>query len=285
MRQILNTKMKTIIIYFTFSFSIILAQDFASEKFANFLFNEGEYYRAITEYYKILHVSTDSENKISALKNIGKCYITGKNYENYIAFFYSNRSKFFAQPKVYSEMNLYLGISYYYLNSYSKAISVLNRIEFSSNNPLSDDKFFFLGISNALLYDWNSAFENLKYIKRNNEFLKVKDYLLSNKQNILDFKKKNPTLAGIMSGIIPGAGYIYSGKPFTGVTSFIVNVLLFWAFYDAMYNSQYGLSASIGFFGLGWYVGNIIGSANATRSYNKHYQNKYVDEILKNTIN
>ena len=271
-------------IFICFLVNVSFSQEVSGEGFARFLFNKGEYYRAITEYYKMLYKATGLTEKISFLKNIGLCYLSGDDYENYITFYKNNRNVFLMRPKIYSEMNLYLGKSYYNINLYQEAISVLEGITFVSNDSLYNDKYFFTGLSYAHLHEWNSAFRNMEFVNGNSKYLRVRDHLNNHKEDLLNFSKKEPIFAGFLSALIPGAGYIYCDKLTTGITSLVVNGLLIWAFYDTINNNQYGLSASIGFFGLGWYIGNIIGSANAAHQYNSYYQEQYLNDILTDNL-
>jgi tetratricopeptide (TPR) repeat protein len=256
------------------------SQDTSNEGFARFLFNKGEYYRAITEYYKILYNTTDSTKTINTLKNMALCYFYGADYEGFINFFHNNKNTFLMNSKAYSEMNLFQGKSYYHLSSYTKAISILEKINFEPGDSLYDEKHFIIGLSYAHLYDWETALKKMEPIINNKEYLEFRDYLFSQKKYILSFPKRDPTFAGILSAALPGSGYFYCNRITTGITSLIVNGLLFWSVFDAAKNKQYGLSAGIGFFGLGWYIGNIIGSVNAAHQYNSFYQEQYLKDVL-----
>ena len=75
-------------------------------------------------------------------------------------------------------------------------------------------------------------------------------------------------IAGTLSAIVPGSGYVYAGRPQTGVASFIVNMLFIWSVGDAIKHESYGLASALGFFGIGWYVGNISGYSTAAGEYN-----------------
>ena len=61
----------------------------------------------------------------------------------------------------------------------------------------------------------------------------------------------------------------------------ILNGLLIWTLNDAIKQKQYGLASVVGFFGIGWYIGNIKGSANAADVYNKHIRNKFINKLFE----
>ena len=77
LRIIYNLFLLTIIL----NIEILNAQEIYDKGFADYLFKEKEYYRAITEYYRILYNHTDSTQKSKILRNIGLCYFHGADYE------------------------------------------------------------------------------------------------------------------------------------------------------------------------------------------------------------
>ncbi|MBN1446618.1 MAG: hypothetical protein JXA28_01705 [Bacteroidetes bacterium] len=92
--------------------------------------------------------------------------------------------------------------------------------------------------------------------------------------------ERSPTLAGMLSAVLPGAGYVYAGCPSTGIAALLINGLLAWAVSDAIGEQQYGLAATAAFLGLGWYTGNIIGSANAARAENDMAHRTCINRML-----
>jgi tetratricopeptide (TPR) repeat protein len=258
--------------------SSILAQDIQTENFAKFLSDNGEYYRAITEYYKLLYNTSDQQKKSQILKSIGVCYYDGDDYDGMITFFNKNKNLFIADSSLYIEMKLLYAKSNFQLGSYVDAVSNLEKVDTSRNDSLSDEIKYYLGLSYAHLGDWDNSYKYIYSIKKEPKYLNFREYMLNQKETISSFSKKDPTLAGIFSAVVPGTGYIYCNRVTTGITSFVVNGLLCWSIYDAIKNKQYGLSVSIGFFGMGWYVGNILGSVSAANQYNANVE----ENILKN---
>ncbi|MBW1744366.1 MAG: tetratricopeptide repeat protein, partial [Deltaproteobacteria bacterium] len=56
-------------------------------KFAEDLFQRGEYYRAIGEYERFIHFFPESENVVPARYRIGSAYLKGERYEEAIEAF------------------------------------------------------------------------------------------------------------------------------------------------------------------------------------------------------
>ena len=139
----------------------LYAQKISDEGFADHLFKEGEYYRAITEYYRLSYNYTDPIKKTDLFRNIGLCYYYGADYEGYISFLEKNQNYFEANTRIRTEMNLYLGKSYYHLNHYQKAISTLEWRDMSPDRMYFNEIQLFLGIVYAREFDWQMALKKI----------------------------------------------------------------------------------------------------------------------------
>ncbi|MEJ2635620.1 MAG: tetratricopeptide repeat protein [Calditrichia bacterium] len=253
----------------------------ADAGFADYLFREGEYERAVTEYYRLVYAAADSANKASLLRSIGLCYFHAADYREYISFFDKQRIYFTPDAILRAEMTHYLGKSYYHLDNYQKAISALEWGDRSPDDLLFSENQLLLGISYARIFDWQMAVEKLEMIEQDSPLKVSSENIIRSLKNVPKLPRKNPVYAGIMSSIIPGAGYIYSGRKGTGITSFIVNGLFIWAIRDAAVKEQYGLASAAGFLGIGWYIGNIRGSVAAAHVYNANIGNNFIDRLLE----
>lgn len=285
-----NQKMKTkliILISKLFLITLVIfiessyAQESSDHGFADYLFKEGEYYRAITEYYRLLYSENDTTNKIEIFRNIGLCYFNGASYEECISFIDKNRTYFQLNSFILYEMDIYLGKSYYHLGQYPKAITTLEWSNVNKNNSFFDETQFLLGISYARMFDWQAAIKKLQLFKQNSAYKKFANRFIYSKDDFLNLSHKSPFIAGTLSAVIPGTGYIYCDRIGTGLTSFIINALLIWTIRDAIINKQYGLATATSFFGIGWYFGNIKGSIDAAQIYNANIRNEYIDSLLE----
>jgi len=261
---------------------LVHAQNFSDETFADYLFQEGEYYRAVTEYYRILHSISDPAERSPLWRKIGLCYIHGEDFEGYISFHNKNRHYFAGDSLLYAEMNLNLGKSYYHLDRYKQAINSLDSSRSSPNNHFFNDSQFLLGISYSRIYDWQSSIMELQLINQSSSTSNkiIAENMIRSFQNVPNLTHRNPTLAGGMSAILPGAGYAYCQRWGTAMASFIINGLLIWTITDALKNEQYGFASLTGFVGIGWYIGNIKGSVKTAKKYNSSVRDDYINSVL-----
>jgi tetratricopeptide (TPR) repeat protein len=259
----------------------LYAQKISDQGFADHLFKEKEYYRAITEYYRLSYNYTDPTKKTDLFRKIGLCHYYGADYEGYISFLEKNQNYFESNTRIRTEMNLYLGKSYYQLNHYQKAINTIEWRDMSPDTIFSDEIHLFLAIAYAREFDWQTALKKIQLIESDSPQKTVAENISRSLRNFSDLPQKKPFWAGFLSAIIPGSGYIYCDRVGTGISSLLVNGLLIWAISDAIRQEQYGIAATAGFFGIGWYIGNITGSVEAANVYNTHIRNEFVNKILE----
>jgi tetratricopeptide (TPR) repeat protein len=251
-----------------------------STGFADYLFRQGEYYRAVTEYLRLSYDATDPAVRAMLLVDIGRCYYRGGEYEECIRFCERSAGELSPRPAAFAEAQLLRGKCYYQLGRYASAI------EFLEQHPLEDsllrnDHALLLGMAYARTAAWESAEAAWRRIGDDSEWHRVSSTLQANIARGGDLPERSPTLAGMFSGIIPGTGYMYAERPGTGIAALVINGLLIWAAGDAVRSEQYGIAAVTGFLGLGWYVGNIIGSVSAARQYNERERSAFINSLLQ----
>ena len=89
---------------------------------------------------------------------------------------------------------------------------------------------------------------------------------------------KSPVLGGLL-GLIPGAGYWYSGEIVIGLRSLILNSLFLYGMYQTADDGQWGAFAVISFFEITWYSGSIYGGIDAAQRYNQNRLGTALDHI------
>lgn len=76
-------------------------------------------------------------------------------------------------------------------------------------------------------------------------------------------KSRSPFVAGVLSAILPGAGYAYTGQYKEGAAAFLINGLLGLGIYELFKNGNTGSGVLTSLVAAPFYFGNIIGSANS----------------------
>jgi len=255
-------------------------------KIADAFMEESEYYRAVTEYKKFLILFPESEKADYASFEIGMAYFKGEEYGAAARSFLAVHQKYpesgYAVQAVYLE-----GSSQWKLKNYDRARVVLESL--SEQHPESEYAPRSLVVSCLVALDENKAEVSHQALKRfldrypghpGEERVKEATVQLDRYQEL---PEKSPVLAGIMSAILPGSGYIYAEHYGDGITAFIINGLFIAGTVTAINQENYALAGIVGGIGVPFYLGNIYGSANAAKKWNLGVRNE-VSEKIRSTL-
>jgi hypothetical protein len=69
--------------------------------------------------------------------------------------------------------------------------------------------------------------------------------------------------------LVPGLGHLYAGSPRQALSAFVVNGVFASGIAYSAHRRSWGLTGVLGFFGAGFYVGNLYGAADAARRHNR----------------
>lgn len=90
---------------------------------------------------------------------------------------------------------------------------------------------------------------------------------------------KSPLTAGLLSGLLPGAGHLYAGKPWQALTAFVLNGVFLTGAAYAVHERLYVTGAILLFFETGWYLGGIASAVEATRLANRTEQQAWAEHV------
>jgi TM2 domain-containing membrane protein YozV len=223
--------------------------------FADYLFCDKDYLRAIHEYEKYISLVDDDSVRFK----IGLGYSAINDQSNaYKKFGVIKRtSPFYEESKIEMLKSLYL--------------------------QKIDSSFLFYAdtlISSESIYSQNA------YKLKNTSFLIMTDNLPEKDKFLIPFTieertelsnfydlKKNPpykskALAGILSAVIPGAGKIYTKNYGDGVTAFILTGLFAYLAYTNFDHDHLTRAWIFTAVGAGFYAGNIYGSVASAQIFN-----------------
>ncbi len=250
----------------TFFFAIILSSiilpqqiDFQSPQniklFADFLFCDKDYLRAIEEYENYLRVVDDDSIQFK------------------IAIGYSAMSDF---RNAGSKLSQIKTTSPFYEQS---------KIEMLKSLYLQNlDSAFYLYADNMM--NSKSIYANNAYRLKNSSLLLSQDELPEKDKFLIPFEeeekttladfydlKKNPpykseAFAGILSAIIPGAGKIYTKEYGDGITAFLLTGLFAYLAYTNFEHDHPTRAWIFTALGAGFYAGNIYGSVSSAQIFN-----------------
>jgi TolA-binding protein len=86
-------------------------------------------------------------------------------------------------------------------------------------------------------------------------------------------------LAGMLSAVLPGAGYVYAGHFQTGITALMVNSLFIWTTVMSFEEDHEGAGIALSVLSTGFYTGNIYGSIMSAYRFNRRHRDAYFSQF------
>jgi len=242
--------------------------------FARSLLAEGDYYRAIGEYKRLLYLYPDSPAAEEARLAIGRAYVHGGQAEAAQDYFLSLAK---LSPEWTSRVNLELGWARYVEGRPEAAALSLRaflREQGSRQGAEVDRARYLLGW--ALLSEGNGE-------AAAEAFATVSPFpgqgpLTQSARSWGTLPRKSPVLAGVLS-VIPGAGHLYIGEPVVGLGALAWNGLFSFALYESIRREQVGVAVLLGALELLWYSGTIFGAVSGAQKYNRDVRRQELDAL------
>lgn len=184
----------------------------------------------------------------------------------------------------YLKSHFYAMYNYAQTGYYDKATEVLDKIELKTDTLISLKNYQIAGIK--LLQGDLPSFEEW-FGKIDKGLSGIKDSynsLLSTSIEMENHRSKSPFIAGLMSGIIPGAGKFYAGKKGGAISAFLSTAglgLVTWENYRKSGSKSFKTIAFGSLFAV-TYIANIYGSVFTVRILKTEYKENVKSTILFN---
>lgn len=92
-------------------------------------------------------------------------------------------------------------------------------------------------------------------------------------------EEKSPLLAGVLS-LIPGFGHFYLGRFGVGMTSLVWNGLFIFATVTAWLTGNWGVALVLTLFEISWYAGGVFGAVSGAVRHNRDVVRNWRDDVL-----
>lgn len=275
-----------IIIFLTFTFLSFAAAEelieyYAPEnvrKFANFLYEQGDYLRAAGEYQRYLFYQPQESEQIRY--KIALCYRFAGDMEQAVHNF-QILLRTHPEGRFTSQAYYQIGATYFLQGQFAQSARFLHetlpRIMDTRQHAEAEQ---LIGLSYLMQKQWSEAgavFKTLQGSEAASVSQKATVYH-SYAKNGADLPTRSPFLAGTLSAIVPGTGRLYTGRFSDAFTSLFIVGLAGWQAYDGFQRD--GLSSAKGWT-LGtlcgiFYVGNVYGSVLSARVYNRRVADAFL---------
>ncbi len=235
------------------------------ENFANHLYCEKDYLRAVEEYRRYLNTG---ENDTISLKIVLSLYKMGRFDEAASVVDQTTKKSVFCNDAEYIKL-----VSLYRSKTDENFKGAISSARITNDNWFNNiEKLlrFDLFLTNSLL---SESFMLLPF--KTDEKTVAKNFY-ERKQNP---PYKSPLTAALFSAIVPGSGKIYAGKTSDGILAFLTTGVFTFLAYDN-FNAKHNFRGWL-FGGLAalFYAGNVYGSAAAAQIYNAGIKFNFENDI------
>ena len=247
--------------------------------FADHLFQKGDYYRAITEYERVLFHYPGHQAAKTARFQIAEAYLRGERYDQAIERF-REISRDLPDDETGRKAYFQLGEAWYQKREYGSAEDVFSSyIERYPADGRADAARIKLGWSLLRQGKWQEATNAFRKVPVSSPLHAQAEGLAAGAPDYPARPVKSPALAGGLSAVLPGAGQLYNGRPGDALVSFLLNGAFIWATVEAFRNDNNVTGGILLFFESGWYLGNIYNAVNGAHKYNRRSEQQFLDGL------
>jgi tetratricopeptide (TPR) repeat protein len=254
--------------------------------------DEQDYYRAITEYKKVIFLFPGYEKLEWVHFQIGKMYYEGGRFPQAkhellpLTESREERLKFLA-------LN-YIALSYYENLEYSNADRLFSDLRsMPAGAPYALDYTIYTGMAAAGNRKFGDAFDRMTAAKKtwseknatgsalNPQYEQFFDKTLPILDKARELSTKSPYWALFFSALLPGGGHFFLGEWDTGIVSLsLIGGAAFLA-YDGFANNNTVQSVIFTTFATGAYIGQMYSSYRTARKYNEELGDAEFRELTR----
>ncbi|MBN2382242.1 hypothetical protein JXQ70_05110 [bacterium] len=246
--------------------------------FADHLYNQGEYYRAITEYQRYCFLCENAETCELAQFRIGMAYYHGERYQDAFDEM-SSFQKHYPESHLLPSSFFLSGRAALQLNDFSMGRNYFCRV-LQTDSSLASRAQVQIVWSLLLERNWEKA---RKMVKPDPPYDPLwipafYDDLGSSRA----IPHKDPILAAVLSAGLPGSGHAYCRRYRDMITAFLVNSVLIWGALTAFDHEEQSLGLTLSCVELFFYSGTILSSYSSVRKFNREQEKRWLDRMREN---
>lgn len=243
--------------------------------FAESLFDESDFYRAIGEYKRLIFLCPDSTFCEKAYFKIGVSYFRGEKWQ-------SARDALDAFLARYPDSGmvpeaLYLrGMSERSLSLRDEALATFARIIETEDGEYRVKAIYQSALVLVDMEQWERAGKMFSRVPKGSDLYDSARVFSAGLANIDNLPYKSPSVAGTLGAVLPGAGHLYTERPRDALVAFLLNGLFIWGAIELFEDDKYVTGGIVTFFELGWYAGNIYSAVGSAHKFNKRTKEDFL---------
>ncbi len=247
--------------------------------FADALFNDGDYFRAITEYKRFLFLHPTDARGGRAQLQIGLAYQRGQQWDDARQTFEAIARQH-PDADIRAEAAYRIGETAFRQGRYAQAVADLRPVaEQYGQTPVGERARYLLGWSHLRARQWSEASQTFDTIDTASPLFPSSRALADAAREGQHLPRKSPALAGLMSAVIPGTGHFYTGRWRDGTVALLLNGAFLAAGLEAVAAGNEAAAGLLLFFEAAWYSGAVYGAVNAAYKYNLDLEERWLQGL------
>lgn len=259
----------------------VQAQDTEAKRllgFAESLFQEGDYYRAISEYKRFIHFYPSSKRIETASFRIAESYYRARRWREAIDHFKIFTDKYPGSARINDALFL-KGLSEKNLKRYEQALLSFEEILKRASGPVKHRAVYEIALVYVEKEDWGRAREIFSQISKDSDLHDSAGRWNSGLVRIDELPQKSPAVAGTMAAVLPGAGHVYTERYRDALIAFILNGAFIAAAVELFRHDNNVAGGVVTFFEIGWYTGNIYSAVSSAHKYNRRIKEEFIHKL------
>ncbi len=250
--------------------------------FADALFQEGDYFRAITEYKRFIFLYPGDKRVDRAALRITECYVRAKRFQEAVDSVRTFAAAFPASPLIPDAVYL-KALAQKNQKKYDEALETLNALVQATTGEMHDRAVYQQGLVALEKADWKSARNFFSHIPPASSLSPSARDLTLSLESADHLPEKDPDVAGALAAVLPGAGHLYTDRPRDAAVAFLLNAAFIAAAVQLFHNDDTIAGGIVTFFELGWYTGNIYSAVGSAHKYNERVRTEYIQRLKENS--
>lgn len=241
--------------------------------FADALFAQQDYYRAVTEYKRFVYQYPESPEVERARLNMARAAIAAQRWE-YARSILQHMLEQTQEDEMRAQAHVLLAEIPYLQEEFAASFDYLDRVE-----DLHLDSAFAQRVKELQLW---SLLEGERLSQAQAFLHAQKVELCPDLEDILalqELPRKSPRVAGTLSALVPGAGQLYNGRYREAGMAFALNAAFIAGGLQAINNGNTVLGGILLFFEAGWYGGNIYNAVNTAHKTNRRRYRSKLEQL------
>lgn len=246
--------------------------------YARYSFENQDYETAVIELKRFLHFYPNDHRAAKTSYHLGLSYFRMKKYDLAVNAF-QKTAETYPDSEFAIESRFQISRSEFRMNNPDAAANRLIRLIEETDQPSVKDRAFFrlgwISLETGRIGQARTWFERVSP-KGQTEFKLAE--LQKDMERVGELPYKHPFLAGIFS-IIPGGGYLYTGRYQDAAVAFMVNAALMGAAYESFDNDLEVLGGVLALIETGFYAGSIYGGISSAHKFNRSAYNRFMEKL------